>query len=104
MIIITQGAHFMSRAMFSAKDALLPPSSTSSSTSSVQESYQMHDSQCELIICTNLSMSVDIAFSLDGWTDGQTDGEIDRQTDMSMDRRMDGRSLHVYYIEARIDG
>ena len=56
-MIIKQGAHFMSRAMFSAKDALLPPSSTSSSTSSVQESYQMHDSQCEFIICPNLSMS-----------------------------------------------
>ena len=82
-MIITQGARFMSRAMFSAKVALLPPSSTSSSTSSVQESYQMHDSQCEFIICPNLSMSVDIAFSLDGWTDGQMDG----QTDRWMDRR-----------------
>ena len=80
-MIITQGAHFMSRAMFSAKDALLPPSSTSSSTSSLQESYQMHDNQCEFIICTNLSMSVDFAFSLDGWTDGWTDEWMDRQID-----------------------
>ena len=83
-MIITQGAHFMSRAVFSAKDALLPPSSTSSSTSSLQESYQMHDNQCEFIICTNSSMSVDFAFSLDGRTDGFMD--------KSMDRLMDGQT------------
>ena len=85
-MIITQGAHFMSRAMFSAKDALLPPSSTSSSTSSLQESYQMHDNQCEFIICTNISMSVDFAFSqVDRQTDGWMDRRMDRQTDGQTD-------------------
>ena len=50
-MIITQGAHFMSRAMFSAIKMLFPHHPLH--PQHLHYKNQMHDSKCEFIICPN---------------------------------------------------